>query len=65
MRKLSLFLCLLLGLCAPLLAQDEEVELKGLDAPEIEASTWLNSDEPITLESLRGQVVVLYFWGVW
>lgn len=67
MQRMSVILCLLLGLglFAPLAAQDEDVDLKGHDAPELEASTWMNSDEPITLESLRGQVVVLYFWGVW
>ncbi len=64
LRKLA-FLVLVLGLLSPLSAQDEN-PIIGQEAPELTAATsWINADEPITMESLRGQVVVLYFWGVW
>jgi hypothetical protein len=31
-------------------------------APELQNEIWLNSDEPVTLASLRGNVVLLEFW---
>lgn len=31
-------------------------------APEIENEVWLNTDEPVTLASQRGKVVLLEFW---
>jgi thiol-disulfide isomerase/thioredoxin len=31
-------------------------------APEIESLAWLNSNQPLRLENLRGQVVLLEFW---
>lgn len=31
-------------------------------APELRSLTWLNSDKPLRLEALRGQVVLLEFW---
>lgn len=31
-------------------------------APEITNDTWLNTDSPITLASLRGRVVLIEFW---
>jgi hypothetical protein len=31
-------------------------------APEILNETWINSDAPVTLESVRGKVVLLEFW---
>jgi peroxiredoxin len=38
----------------------------GKDAPPIQAASWLNwkGDAP-TLESLKGRVVMLEFWGTW
>lgn len=33
---------------------------KGIAAPELMASVWLNTPEPLTLENLRGRVVVLH-----
>ncbi|MBE3070569.1 MAG: TlpA family protein disulfide reductase [Planctomycetes bacterium] len=38
--------------------------LVGTEAPEIEAAYWLNSD-PLTLQGLRGQIVVVEFWATW
>jgi len=32
----------------------------GLKAPELVASVWLNTPEPLVLDNLRGRVVVLY-----
>ncbi len=32
------------------------------EAPEILNETWLNTAEPMTLESVRGKVVLLEFW---
>jgi len=34
-------------------------------APAIEATKWFNAPEEISLESLRGKVVMLDFWGTW
>jgi hypothetical protein len=31
-------------------------------APEIENEVWLNTDEPVTLASQRGKVVLVEFW---
>ncbi|MBK9384300.1 MAG: redoxin domain-containing protein [Planctomycetes bacterium] len=40
---------------------------KGAPAPEIAGVNWHNAPkgEPPTLESLRGQVLLLEFWGTW
>lgn len=44
----------------------EEVEVPPLEdegpAPEIEGEIWLNSDVPLRLEDLRGEVVLLEMW---
>ncbi|MEQ8676808.1 MAG: SH3 domain-containing protein [Aggregatilineales bacterium] len=44
----------------------EEVYVSSLPdrgvAPEIQSLAWLNSDVPLRLEDLRGQVVLLEFW---
>ncbi|MDE3057669.1 MAG: TlpA family protein disulfide reductase [Bacteroidota bacterium] len=34
-------------------------------APPLSVYYWFNTDSPISLDSLRGSVVMLYFWGVW
>ena len=31
-------------------------------APELSQSNWLNTDQPLTLEGLRGKVVLIDFW---
>lgn len=32
------------------------------EAPEIDTEIWLNTDQPLRLEDLRGQVVLVDFW---
>jgi hypothetical protein len=44
-------------------AQDKK-GLVGQKAKEINAQGWLNSD-PLTLEKLKGKVVVIEFWATW
>lgn len=34
-------------------------------APDIEAGEWINTDEPVSLQELRGMVVALFFWVSW
>jgi thiol-disulfide isomerase/thioredoxin len=58
----------LFALCAAVLftsvaiAQHEEDAFVGQKAPELKKLPWLNS-QPMTLESLRGKVVLLQFWA--
>ncbi len=37
----------------------------GSPAVEIAASQWFNTTGPLSLETLRGQIVVLEFWATW
>lgn len=37
----------------------------GDSAPPLVIETWHNTDVPLTLDDLAGQVVLLDFWGVW
>lgn len=41
-----------------------QLNLIGQSAPEIEVAEWING-EPVRLEDLRGQVVLLEFWATW
>ncbi|HWD41712.1 MAG TPA: redoxin domain-containing protein [Fimbriimonas sp.] len=34
----------------------------NVKAPEFVGGTWLNTDKPLDLESLRGKVVLVHFW---
>lgn len=38
--------------------------LTGQPAPDLSASQWWNSS-PLTMQQLRGQMVLLDFWAVW
>jgi len=59
MRKLlaGLFFCLL-----GVNGLDAQIEV-GAVAPEIPKTKWLNTKRPLSLEQLRGRVVVLVFWN--
>jgi hypothetical protein len=50
----------------PAPAQREDMELSALPviklAPRWDNEIWINSDSPLTLEELRGKVVLLEFW---
>lgn len=59
MRRAALLLALLLS-AGPIAAGEGE-ELLGTRPPEWTAERWLNS-EPLTLERLRGRVVLVRFW---
>jgi thiol-disulfide isomerase/thioredoxin len=39
--------------------------LKGSQAPALEASQWFNTNAPLSLADLHGKVVLLDFWGQW
>lgn len=41
-----------------------QLNLVGQPAPEIAVAEWING-EPVSLEDLRGQVVLLEFWATW
>jgi thiol-disulfide isomerase/thioredoxin len=45
-------------------AELAQLALIGISAPDIFAETWFNSS-PVTLDSLKGRVVVLDFWAPW
>jgi thiol-disulfide isomerase/thioredoxin len=42
-----------------------EAILSGRPLPELDVTSWLNTDEPLTWDSLRGKVVLVDFWGTW
>ena len=50
----------------PVLPTPTEVAMPELPdlgaAPEIVNQTWLNTDEPVTIASQRGKVILLEFW---
>lgn len=51
------------GTVMPPTAKPLQVDLPDMGAaPEILNETWINSDRPVTLESVQGKVVLLEFW---
>lgn len=53
------------GLMPSLVERDKMVEVTLEDlgpAPDLENEVWLNTDEPLRLANLRGQVVLLDMW---
>ena len=51
------------GTVVPPTPKPIQVDLPDMGAaPEILNETWINSDTPVTLESVRGKVVLLEFW---
>lgn len=46
-------------------ADAERNKLKGKPAPVLGANDVLDQDEPMTLASLKGKVVILDFWATW
>jgi len=56
-----MFLCLLNA--ASTYQTKEGLDIIGKKAPEFEELTWLNT-EPITIEELKGKVVLIRFWLV-
>lgn len=48
-----------------LLFANEQVVENRATPPAINAATWLNSEEGLKLENLRGKVVLIDFWGTW
>ena len=38
------------------------VKLVSEKAPEIKGEKWINTDKPLTLENLKGKVVLIEFW---
>ena len=54
--------CLIVLVAGPALAQHADDAFVGQMAPELKVEEWFNS-APLTLEGLRGNVVLLEFWA--
>ena len=42
--------------------KSKSVNVVSEKAPEIKGEKWINTDKPVTLESLKGKVVLIEFW---
>ena len=66
LRNLPMLVCLMIGLaCASCGANSDEQDLARVRAPGfVGADAWLNTDNdtPISIEQLKGRVVLLDFW---
>ena len=59
---LSIVLITILAGCSPALP-DARVNLENLGpAPELTNEVWINTDQPLRLADLRGNVVLLEMW---
>ncbi len=50
------------------LKREQDLSAKeGKPAPALQVAGWMNTpgNTPLTLEQLRGKVVVIDFWGTW
>ncbi len=78
MKKITTAFALVLALGSTGLAQsaddfvrepknrDKKDPLEGKAPPALQVAGWMNTGgEALSLESLRGKVVVLDFWGTW
>lgn len=62
-RTILVLLCVAVVFTSVTVAQHEEDAFVGQKAPELKKlPVWLNSN-PLTIESLRGKVVLLQFWA--
>ena len=61
-----LFLSIMVAGCVSLSVTDESSPLLQLDnhgqAPELTNDIWINTEQPLRLSDLRGQVVLLEMW---
>ena len=53
------------GICVLLVIGKEKTRIIGQPIVELEFKPLLNTETPITEETMRGKVVVLHFWGYW
>lgn len=77
MQKLTMSLVLTLALGSTGFGQSDDFArepnnreakdpLEGRTPPALQVSDWMNTGgRALTLESLRGKVVILDFWGTW
>lgn len=61
-RTISVFFALGLGISLTVQAQIESSLPVLYDAPELHDGIWLNTDIPLKLANLRGNVVLLEMW---
>jgi thiol-disulfide isomerase/thioredoxin len=64
---MSRYLIVLLALCIPVVAASRGTSapvavVASRPAPAWKNTSWLNADQPLTLQALRGKVVLLNFW---
>jgi len=53
------------GICVLLVIGREKSRIIGQTITELDIQPLLNTESPITDETMRGKVVVLHFWGYW
>ena len=53
------------GICVLLLIGKEKTRIIGQTITDLDIQPLLNTESPLTDETMRGKVVVLHFWGYW